>query len=884
MASLALLRIEIPAYSVGDKLQKFHTGRGLKAVGFTGETFAPAKVIEVKVLDTGTKEGQEAVAEAYVAGEGADMKVHLPAPEKTNPIKILAKLAQMGDEDQDCIIRAFCEGGFKYVALMFAVDAGGDIKTKHFHLDMRSYRFTNEADLPSHEIKYVLECDDGVAGAKIVRIFNVGGCERKRGWTGSPYQEYKAGSLRFEFEVLPKSKGETYNVQKHIVKNTSKSSSPFTPPPHSDEHPARFEGDRAEEAGKHVTVVYTHNQVVPKNIADDVLQNESAQNVFYGLGDKVTPETDGHLAAISHKFEQVVANHVLPAYGRLRANIGRRIDITKLQGDGLRTQAKLLAALSADDELMHAGMLVELVPEKQYFERHPLGTAPFVSRESLQTRSFAFVTGMLDGMPELKLPRWDKEAHGRKAAPVFVSEFNKLASVPNGQWHQRVVGKLMNMFPDATPDDPGFLIRSKHGDAKYPEGYQFKERAIVPLASIVRGNCMHEAGTEPKTITDFVNKPLQYAHFDAPKPKDGSVDYYGLNSQEGLAKIARLRRDWPLQHMLAVPQIEQMVRDVASVQGNPTPSDSDLMLILARDMLKETTDQEIFNRLFVREALNVWTDVTPPEALTPDYLMECWAYGRGADREAKRDDALANTNGIINPGNRLAVMDAHTLSDLDHPEERTDLILKNPRFIDLAVEVKRAYAEDAKFQAAHAEELKTPADIELLKVADTKSNTAAKTLQTNIRFNKHYPKLQQYPSSVLTKSLPKHRWYMAEESKAGDGFLFYLDESPHTATFENVTHPRVSVETRMLIVDILDKDAAAPPASCDVFGFSAGERAEVWSNGRGEWLPGVIQANFLEETQADGYTVPPNTIKVESEAGTKFILKDNIQSELRRTP
>jgi hypothetical protein len=309
---------------------------------------------------------------------------------------------------------------------------------------------------------------------------------------------------------------------------------------------------------------------------------------------------------------------------------------------------------------------------------------------------------------------------------------------------------------------------------------------------------MHEAGTEPKKIIDFVNRPLQYAHFDAPKPaQDGSMDYYGLNTQEGLAKIARMRRDWPLQHMLAVPQVGQMVKEVAEAKGNSNPSHSDLMLILARDMLKETNDQEIFNRLFVREALNIWTDVTPPEALTRDYLKACSAYGS----EEELNTALAKTKGKINPGNRLALMDAHTLSDLDYPDERTDLIMKNPRFIDLAVEAKVAYAEDPKFQAAHAS-----ADMGLLKVADTDCNLEAKKAQTEIKFEPDYPNLPQYPSSVLNKALPIHRWYMAEESTAGDGFLMYLDESPHTATFEDGTHPRLSVETRMLIVDILDKE------------------------------------------------------------------------------
>merc|ERR1719492_438062 len=120
--------------------------------------------------------------------------------------------------------------------------------------------------------------------------------------------------------------------------------------------------------------------------------------------------------------------------------------------------------------------------------------------------------------------------------------------------------------------------------------------------------------------------------------------------------------------------------------------------------------------------------------------------------------ALADTNGKINPGNRLAVMDAHTLSDFEYPEERTDLIMKNPRFVDLEAESKQAFAEDPAFQATHRD-----LDPELLMIAGEKPSAEAKQAQMAVRFDPSYPKLPQYPSSVLNKALPTHRWYMAAE-------------------------------------------------------------------------------------------------------------------------
>ncbi|CAK0826235.1 unnamed protein product, partial [Prorocentrum cordatum] len=72
--------------------------------------------------------------------------------------------------------------------------------------------------------------------------------------------------------------------------------------------------------------------------------------------------------------------------------------------------------------------------------------------------------------------------------------------------------------------------------------------------------------------------------------------------------------------------------------------------------------------------------------------------------------------------------------------------------------------------------------------------------------------------------------------------------------------------------DLDDWAATNSGGAAEVFGFSAGEDAEVWSNSKGEWIPCLVQAVFVRETEADGFTVPPNTIKVESEAGTKYLM------------
>jgi len=141
--------------------------------------------------------------------------------------------------------------------------------------------------------------------------------------------------------------------------------------------------------------------------------------------------------------------------------------------------------------------------------------------------------------------------------------------------------------------------------------------------------------------------------------------------------------------------------------------------------------------------------------------------------------------GIINPGNRLACMDASTLSEGE--TERELLLLKDPRFADLEPELKRAFLADSKFQQVFGG---------AVQIGD-------KASESTVQYDERYPKMPQYPSGVMVETLPEHRWYMAEQSQEGDGYLMYLDQTPHTATFEQTTHPRLSVETRVLVVDVL---------------------------------------------------------------------------------
>ncbi|CAK0872138.1 unnamed protein product [Prorocentrum cordatum] len=76
---------------------------------------------------------------------------------------------------------------------------------------------------------------------------------------------------------------------------------------------------------------------------------------------------------------------------------------------------------------------------------------------------------------------------------------------------------------------------------------------------------------------------------------------------------------------------------------------------------------------------------------------------------------------------------------------------------------------------------------------------------------------------------------------------------------------------------------AADGTAEEVFGFAAGESAEVWSNTRREWLPCLIRAVFPRQVEADCFTVPPRTVKVESPAGTRYVREGAILQELRKT-
>mmetsp|Transcript_83175 Transcript_83175/g.258304 ORF Transcript_83175/g.258304 Transcript_83175/m.258304 type:complete len:467 (-) Transcript_83175:7-1407(-) len=267
-------------------------------------------------------------------------------------------------------------------------------------------------------------------------------------------------------------------------------------------------------------------------------------------------------------------------------------------------QVKLLVGLAANPEALQEGMPIELVPRERVHDvPSPFGGPLFGSLEGFQQRKFAMIQDMLSSDLPFELPQWETQYPTPRA---YHKAFSKLVETPNGPWHQRVTTKLRQIFQDVNPEDTkgavdgqwcNGLIRRQHRAPNYPSDMVFKERVLVPLAAICRANKMHDPGEAANVATDLVNKPLQYVHFDAPKGEF----YYGINTQQGCAKVGRMRRDWPLKHFLAVPEVAALVAEVAGEGENHAD-------VLAADLVKDTDRQRIWNRLFLRELLNVWTD------------------------------------------------------------------------------------------------------------------------------------------------------------------------------------------------------------------------------------------------------------------------------------
>mmetsp|Transcript_95339 Transcript_95339/g.199437 ORF Transcript_95339/g.199437 Transcript_95339/m.199437 type:complete len:567 (-) Transcript_95339:146-1846(-) len=65
-------------------------------------------------------------------------------------------------------------------------------------------------------------------------------------------------------------------------------------------------------------------------------------------------------------------------------------------------------------------------------------------------------------------------------------------------------------------------------------------------------------------------------------------------------------------------------------------------------------------------------------------------------------------------------------------------------------------------------------------------------------------------------------------------------------------------------------------------GYATGDRVQVYSNSKKEWLNAVVLEAFETRREADGYSVPVGTLKVSSMAGIKWIRQDQVVSTVRK--
>jgi len=65
--------------------------------------------------------------------------------------------------------------------------------------------------------------------------------------------------------------------------------------------------------------------------------------------------------------------------------------------------------------------------------------------------------------------------------------------------------------------------------------------------------------------------------------------------------------------------------------------------------------------------------------------------------------------------------------------------------------------------------------------------------------------------------------------------------------------------------------------------YSVGEKVQVWSQSKNDWLQATVEAVFPRDAFADGYSVAAGTVKVSSEAGIKWVMPDKVSALLRKT-
>jgi len=64
--------------------------------------------------------------------------------------------------------------------------------------------------------------------------------------------------------------------------------------------------------------------------------------------------------------------------------------------------------------------------------------------------------------------------------------------------------------------------------------------------------------------------------------------------------------------------------------------------------------------------------------------------------------------------------------------------------------------------------------------------------------------------------------------------------------------------------------------------YSKGDKVHVWSNTKKTWLEGIVEEVFTEGGTFKDYSIPAGVIKVEFDAGMKFILPENQDTMVRR--
>mmetsp|Transcript_86697 Transcript_86697/g.269780 ORF Transcript_86697/g.269780 Transcript_86697/m.269780 type:complete len:325 (+) Transcript_86697:187-1161(+) len=69
-----------------------------------------------------------------------------------------------------------------------------------------------------------------------------------------------------------------------------------------------------------------------------------------------------------------------------------------------------------------------------------------------------------------------------------------------------------------------------------------------------------------------------------------------------------------------------------------------------------------------------------------------------------------------------------------------------------------------------------------------------------------------------------------------------------------------------------------------VLAYAKGERLQVWSKSKSAWLDGVVEEAFATACSAEGYSIPPGTLKVRSAAGVKWVMAGQDAGVLRKLP